>query len=149
VLIALLAVLGVDLITIVVFVAAVLARREWLSHQPGAFRGIATVTDGKVRHLGSRARRGYGRWVRDVLVWTPGPLFLRNALAPFDRSDGTKEPDGRVRRLGKEPRVVQLSGDGVHVEITVRAADAGLVTVPFPAANPAPTAPTAPTAPAL
>ena len=38
-LIALLAVLGVDLIVIVIVVAVLLARRAWESHQPGAFKG--------------------------------------------------------------------------------------------------------------
>jgi hypothetical protein len=36
--IALLAVLGVDLIVIVVLLGAVLARRRWVSHQPGTFK---------------------------------------------------------------------------------------------------------------
>ena len=38
-LIALLAVLGVDLIVIVVLLAVVLLRRRWVSRQPGAFKG--------------------------------------------------------------------------------------------------------------
>jgi hypothetical protein len=37
VLIALLAVLGVDLIVIVAVLAVVLSRRRWVSHQPGIF----------------------------------------------------------------------------------------------------------------
>jgi hypothetical protein len=41
VLIALLAVLGVDLIVIVVVLAAVLGRRRWVSSRPGTFRGGA------------------------------------------------------------------------------------------------------------
>ena len=35
-LIALLAVLGVDLVVIVVVLAVMLTRRRWVSHQPGA-----------------------------------------------------------------------------------------------------------------
>jgi hypothetical protein len=38
-LIALLAVLGVDLIVIVVLAAGMFSRRRWVSRQPGAFKG--------------------------------------------------------------------------------------------------------------
>lgn len=38
-LVALLAVLGVDLIWIVILVVILLTRRAWLSRQPGAFKG--------------------------------------------------------------------------------------------------------------
>jgi hypothetical protein len=42
-LIGLLIVLGIDLIVIVVFVATVLSRRRWVTHQQGAFRGSIRV----------------------------------------------------------------------------------------------------------
>ena len=130
--IALLAVLGVDLIVIAVFVGVVLGRRRWVSHQPGAFAGIAQVLDGDVHPLGHRARRGYGRWVRDVLVWTPGPLCLRNALAPIDRVDGDPAPAAEhVRRLGDNPQTVTVVGDDTRIRITVRSQDVPLVTAPF------------------
>ena len=38
--IALLAVLGVDLIVIVAFLVVVLSRRRWVSRQPGAFKEV-------------------------------------------------------------------------------------------------------------
>ena len=38
-LIALLALIGVDLIVIVVLLAGVLSRKRWITRQPGAFRG--------------------------------------------------------------------------------------------------------------
>ncbi len=44
-LIALLAVLGVDLWVIVVLLAVVLSRKRWVSHQPGAFKGAIGVVD--------------------------------------------------------------------------------------------------------
>ena len=50
-LIALLAVLGVDLIVIVVIQLVVLARRGWVSRQPGAFYGAIRVTQGDVDGL--------------------------------------------------------------------------------------------------
>jgi hypothetical protein len=79
-LIALLVVLGVDLGVIVAVLVVVLARRRWVSRQPGAFRGAILVTEGDVPGLSGRWRRGYGRWVRDVLVWTKGPLLFRSEL---------------------------------------------------------------------
>ena len=111
-LIALLAVLGVDLIVIVVFVASVLTRRAWVSHRPGAFAGVARIVDGQVAPLGKRVRRGYGRWVRDILVWTPGPLFLRNALVAVDALESVGPPQLKVRRLGDDPKRITLAADG-------------------------------------
>jgi hypothetical protein len=68
--------------------AVVLGRRRWVRHHPGSFARVVQVVQGEVHPLGHRSRRCYGRWVRDVLVWTPGPLCLSNALAPLDRIDG-------------------------------------------------------------
>lgn len=87
-LIALLVVLGVDLIVIVAVLAVVLARRLWVSRQPGAFRGAILVTEGEVPGLSARWRRGYGRWVREVLVWTKGPFLFRNELVAANAATG-------------------------------------------------------------
>jgi hypothetical protein len=46
VLIALLAVLGVNLIVIAVLLVGVLSRKRWISHQPGAFHGAIRVSEG-------------------------------------------------------------------------------------------------------
>ena len=139
--IALLAVLGVDLIVIAVILAGVLGRRRWVSRQPGAFRGTAQVVDGRVPHLGSKARTGYGRWVRDVLVWTPAPFFLRNTFAAVDTVEGHHQPTGKVRRLGDNPRVITLAAGGAGIDITVRAEDVALVTSAFPSDTKLDTAP--------
>jgi hypothetical protein len=37
-------------------------------------------------------RRGYGRWVRDVLVWTKAPLMFRNELVAVDGLAGEVHP---------------------------------------------------------
>ena len=66
--IALLAVLGVDLVVIVVVLGTVLARRRWVKRQPGVFAGAIRVKSGDLEGLGSSWKRGYGRWVHDVLV---------------------------------------------------------------------------------
>jgi hypothetical protein len=84
VIIALLALLGVDLIVIVVLLAVVLSRMRWVSHQPGSFKGAIRIVDGEVPGLGARWKRGYGRWVSEVLVWTKAPLLFRNELVIVD-----------------------------------------------------------------
>lgn len=75
--IALLVILGVDLIVLVVLLAFVLGRKRWVTRQPGMFHGAIRVTNGAVD--GFRTR-GYGRWGRDVLVWTKAPFLFRNEL---------------------------------------------------------------------
>lgn len=110
-LIALLAVLGVDLIVIVAFVAAVLARRRWVKARTGAFQGAIRVIEGEVPGLTAKWRRGYGRWVRDVLLWEKAPFLFRGELIPADALAGparTAEP-GEVKRLGKHLEIVSLA----------------------------------------
>ena len=117
-LIALLAVLGVDLIVIVVVAAGVLSRRRWISRQPGAFRGAIRVADGELHGLGPKWSRGYGRWVRDVLVWTKAPLLFRNELVVVDGMDEERTAvAGEVKRLGDHPIVVAFSSGPTRVEI--------------------------------
>ena len=128
-LIAFLVLLGVELIVIVAFVAFVLTRKRWVKRQPGAFSGAIRVTSGEVDGLGSKWKRGYGRWVRDVLVWTKAPLVLRNELVPIDRL--TREHSaqaGEVKRLGDEPVVVEFESDEAKVEVAARAEHRALVT---------------------
>ena len=102
--IALLAVLGVNLIVIVVLLAGVVTRKRWVMRRPGLFRAVAREASGEVRGLHPKWRRGYGRWVHDILVWTKGPFFFSNELLP---ADGTTEEcpaaPGEVKRLGVEP----------------------------------------------
>jgi hypothetical protein len=124
--IALLAVLGVDLIVIVAFLAVVLSRRRWVSHQPDAFKGAIRVVDGEVPGLRARWQRGYGRWVRDVLVWTKAPLLFANELVAVDRLVGeprAAEP-GEVKRVGTDPVILPLAVDGgARVEVAAAGAD--------------------------
>jgi hypothetical protein len=77
-------VLGVDLIVIVAVLGVVRSPRRWVSRQPGAFKGAIRVVDGEVSGLGPQWRRGYGRWVREVLVWTKAPLMFQNELVAVD-----------------------------------------------------------------
>jgi hypothetical protein len=125
-LIALLAVLGVDLIVIVVLLAAVLSRRRWVMRQPGAFRGAIRIADGEIEGLGSKWKAGYGRWVRDVLVWTKAPFLFRNEILAADGA-GEARParPGEVKRLGEHPVVVRVRMGPAAVELAAREDDAG------------------------
>ena len=132
-LIALLAVLGVDLIVVVAFAAFVFGRKRWVKRQPGAFRGVIRVADGEVDGLGTKWGRGYGRWVRDVFVWTKGPFLFRNELVPADGLDEQRpaRPD-EVKRLGDHPGVIRVTADGATVEVAAKAEDIELLLGPYP-----------------
>jgi len=133
-LIALLAVLGVNLWVIVALLAVVLTRKRWVSHQPGAFKGAIRVIEGDVPGLRAKWKRGYGRWVRDILVWTKAPLLFRNDLVLADALGGEARDakPGEVRRLGKHPAVVPLVVDGgARIEVAASANGHELVPGPF------------------
>ena len=67
-LIALLALLGVNLIVIVVPLAGVLSRKRWITRQPGAFRsGAVRIVDGEAPGLDVKWKCGYGRWSKKYL----------------------------------------------------------------------------------
>jgi hypothetical protein len=70
-LIALLAVLGVDLIVIVAFLAVVLSRRRWVSHQPDAFKGARAIGSPGAATCSTRIR---------VQAGSPGTLVPRFIL---------------------------------------------------------------------
>ena len=131
-LIALLIVLGVDLIVVVVFAAFVFGRRRWLKRQPGEFTGAIRVSGGDVDGLSPKWKRGSGRWVRDVLVWTRAPLMVRNELVPVDRLCGEHpgHADG-LKRLGDQPVVIEFASGGAKIEVAGRAEHHALVTGPM------------------
>ena len=120
--IAVLALLGVDLAVIVVFLAFVLGRKRWVKRQPGAFRGAIRLTDGELEGIKSKWNRGYGRWVRDVLVWTKGPFLLRNELLPADDVDEQRPAaSSEVKRLGDNPVVTRVKMGAAVVEVATPA----------------------------
>ena len=130
-LIALLALLGVDLIVIVVFVVFVLSRKRWVKRQPGAFRGAIRVSDGEVDGLGPKWNRGYGRWVRDVLVWTKGPFLFRNDLVAADGVDGQRRAEPHEVRRMDDPIVVRFKAEGATVEVAALSDDLELLHGPY------------------
>jgi hypothetical protein len=131
-LIALLIVLGVDLVVVAAFAAFVFGRRRWLKRQPGEFAGAIRVSSGDVDGLGPKWKRGSGRWVRDVFVWTKAPLMVRNELVPVDRLCGEHpaHADG-VKRLGDKPFVIEFASGGAKIEVAGRAEHHALVTGPM------------------
>lgn len=130
-LIALLAVLGVNLIVIVVLLAGVFSRKRWVKRQPGAFRGAIRVADGEIDGLRPKWHRGYGHWVRDVLVWTKAPFLFRNEILATDGSGEPRpaRPD-EVKRLGDHPVVVPITIGNATVEIAAHDDDGELVVGP-------------------
>ena len=136
-LIALLALLGVDLIVIVAFVAFVLMRKRWVKRQPGAYRGAIRVSDGEIDGLRAKWSRGYGRWVRDVLVWTKGPFLFRNELVAADSLDGQRRAEPHEIKRLDEPTVVRVKAGAATVEVAAQSDDAGFLLGPYnPPAEP-------------
>src|SRR3954452_22518444 len=124
-LIALLAILGVNLIVVAVLLVIVLSRKRWVKRQAGSFRGVIRLSSGEIDGLRSKWERGYGRWVRDVLVWTKAPFFFRNELVATDGLDRQlPSVPVEVNRLGDHPIVVRLRLDDATVEIAAHG-DAG------------------------
>jgi Protein of unknown function (DUF2550) len=120
-LIALLAILGVDLIVIVILAALVIGRRYWLKRQAGWFPGAVRVTSGDVHGLSPKWKRGSGRWVRDILVWSKAPFFYRDELVPVDGISGERTAlAGEVKRLGDAPVITFASGTAT-IEVAAKA----------------------------
>jgi len=134
--IALLALLGVNLMVLVALVAVLVSRKRWVGHQPGAFRGVIRVGDGTIDGLGPKWHRGYGRWVRDVLVWTKAPFLLRNELMAADGLDGQRPGrPGEVKHLGDQPVVVRVRVGDATVEIAAGGEDSRLLLGPYGVAD--------------
>ncbi len=131
-LIALLAVLGVDLIVIAFYAAVVYGRKRWVTRQPGAFRGAIRVNSGEIDRLRPKWSRGYGRWVRDILVWTKAPFLFRSVLVPADGLDQQRpaRPE-EVKRLGDQPTVIRLNTDKAIAEVAASEADTTLLLGPY------------------
>jgi hypothetical protein len=131
-LIALLVALGVNLIFIVAFAALVFGRKRWLKRQPGEFAGAVRVSGGEIDGFGPKWKRGSGRWVRNIFVWSKAPFMFRNELVPVDRllAERRARP-GEVKRLGESPVVVELDSGGARIEVAARAEQRTLVIGPL------------------
>ena len=131
-LIAVLALLGVDLVVIVVFLGFVLGRKRWVKRQPGAFHGAIRLVDGELEGIAPKWRRGYGHWVRDILVWTKGPFLYRNELLPADNLEAqrTAAPH-EIKRLGDDPTVAKLKVGSAAVEVATKKEESTGLLGPF------------------
>jgi hypothetical protein len=142
-LIALLVVLGVNLIVVAVVAALVLGRRRWLKRQPGQFAGAIRVSGGEVDGLKPKWQRGSGRWVRDVFVWSKAPFMYRNSVLPGDRLLREHQAQaGELRRLGEKPVVIEFESDGARIEVAARAEHRALAAGPLTATPSTPAPPT-------
>jgi hypothetical protein len=110
----------------------VIVRKRWVMRQPGAFRGAIRVTGGEIDGLRPKWIRGYGRWVRDVLVWTKAPLLFRNEILATDGVDEQRpaRPD-EVKRLGDHPVVVRVRMGSATAEVAARDDDRELALGPY------------------
>src|SRR5664279_5788350 len=104
----------VMLIALLALLAGVLSRKRWITRQPGAFRGAVRIVDGEVPGLGVKWKRGYDRWVKEILVWTKAPFLFRNELMVADSLIAGARPakQGEVKRLGKHPIVLTVAVEG-------------------------------------
>jgi hypothetical protein len=131
-LIALLAVLGVNLIVLVVLGAGLVSRKRWVMRRPGAFRGAIRVASGEIDGLGPKWRRGYGRSVGGILVWTKAPFLFRNELVAVEGLD-EERPAGphEMKRLGDHPVIARLRTEDGAAEVAVRDDDRALLLGPY------------------
>ena len=131
-LIALLVVLGVNLIVIVAFVAVVVGRRRWLRKQPGHFVGAVRVTSGQLDGIPTKWKRGSARWIRDVLVWSKAPFMFRTQLVAVDRiAEELHGAEGEPKHLGNDPVAVTFAAGDATIDVAARAEHRDLLTGPF------------------
>ena len=103
-----------------------------MKRQSEAFRGVVRVASGEVDGLRPKWNRGYGRWVRDVLVWTKGPFLFRNEIvAAEDLMDQRRANPDEVKRLGDQPSLIRVTIDAATVEVAADGADAELLLGPY------------------
>jgi hypothetical protein len=93
---------------------------------------VIRVASGAVDGLGPKWRRGYGRWVRDVLVWTKAPFLFRNELVAADGLE-EKRPiqPGEVKHLGEDPTLIRIRAGEATAEIATAGENAELLLRPY------------------
>jgi len=85
--------------------------------------------------VGTKWMRGYGRCVREILVWTKVPFLFRNGLVAADAAAGAARAakPGVVRRAGKHAAIVALAagGGGGRIEVAASAYGCERASGPF------------------
>ena len=131
-LIAFLIALGVNLAVIIFLTSLVIGRRRWLKRQPGTFTGAIRASKGDVEGLSSEWKRGTGRWVRDVLVWSQAPFMYQNDLLPIDGISGRRvAAEGEIKRIGGAPTVMALASGDATIEVATPGQTESLAAGPF------------------
>ena len=109
-----------------------LGRRRWLKRQPGEFAGAIRVSGGSFDGLKPKWKRGSGRWVRDVLVWSKAPLMLSNVLVPADGLSGERQMKaGELKRLGDTPAILEFASEGAKIEVAAKTEHRALLAGPL------------------
>ena len=110
-LIALLAVLGMNLVVVVALLAVVLTRKRWIRHQPGTFKGAIRIIEGDVPGLKAKWTHGYGRWGPGHSHLDEGtlPLPKRASTGRCSWEQSSSRRTRRDKRLGKRPAIVPLT----------------------------------------
>jgi hypothetical protein len=109
-LIALRVALDVDLIVVIALALVVLGRRRWLKRQAGEFPGAIRVTRGDIDGLGPKWKRGFGRWVRDVLFGREKRTWYEIAAAA-DRRPSERTSTPYFERSDEAPQDARPSDD--------------------------------------
>jgi Protein of unknown function (DUF2550) len=131
-LIALLVVLGVNLIIVVLVAALVIGRRRWLKRQPGQFAGAIRVSGGQFDGLKGEWQRGSGRWVRDILAWSKAPFMYRDVTVTGDQLVSERSAtNGELKHLGEHPVIIEFASDGVRIEVATRGESRALAAGPL------------------
>ena len=89
------------------------------------------MAGGEIDGFRNKWSRGYGRWVRDVFVWTKAPFYFRNELLASDGLDAEGLHADGLKRLGSQPAVIRLRADGATVEIAADVATRELLLGPY------------------
>jgi hypothetical protein len=102
--------------------------------RPTAFKGAIRVVEGEVPGFRPKWKRGFGRWVGEVLVWAKAPSLFRNELVAVDGMTGQVRaagPGDKVKRLRHGPVIVPLTANGARVEVAAAANNRERAVGPF------------------
>jgi hypothetical protein len=111
----------------------------WAADEPSPAWPTGRRCPRRVPGVGTRWMRGYGRWVREILVWTKAPLLFRNELVEADAAAGAARAakPGEVRRVGKHAAIVALAvGGGARIEVAASADGRERAAGPFAVGGP-------------
>ncbi|MGO8871969.1 MAG: hypothetical protein ACLQPH_11325 [Acidimicrobiales bacterium] len=115
---------------LIVVVAFVVGRRRWLKRQPGEFSSAIRVSDGELPRLQAKWKRGPGRWLNNVLLWSKAAFMFRDQLVVADvPPTEVGSPAEAVKRLGEHPVVFSVQNGKASIEMAVKAEDRSRVAV--------------------